>query len=96
MKFDIKRKLNDSAFVESLSKIANTNFVAKSMVSLFVWFIALIPAYIFFLIRWAVDPTGFWQEIFLLLVVGIFAGPLQVGCIVIAVAITVMLIFDEF
>lgn len=96
MKFDIKRKLNDSAFMESLSKFANTNFVGKTVVSLFIWSIALIPTYIFFLIRWAIDPTGFWEEIAVLVVVGIFAGPVQVACIVIAVAITLMLIFEEF
>jgi len=96
MKINIKKSLENSTFIESLKKLANTNFVAKSMFSLFIWFIALIPTYIFFLIRWAVGPSGFWEELALIIVLAVVAGWVQVGTIFFAVIITVMLIFDEF
>jgi len=92
----MKTKLMDAGFMKKLVKFSNTNFVAKTLTGLLIWFIALIPAYIFFLIRWAVDPTGFWQEIALIIVLAIVAGWVQVGTIFFAVILTLMLIFDEF
>lgn len=92
MKIDIKKIME----MNYIKRLVNSNFVGKIVVNLIVWAIVLIPTYMFFLIRWGVDPVGFWQELGLLCVFGVFVGWIQVWFIFIGVAITFMLIFDEF
>jgi len=92
MKIDIK-KIMEMGYIK---RLASSNFVGKTVVGLIVWVIALIPTYIFFLIRWGVDPVGFWQELGLVCVVGFFVGWMQIWFIFLSVAVTFMLIFDEF
>jgi hypothetical protein len=82
-------------FTAWITKFANKNWVAKIIILLFIWPIALIPTWIYILIRWLISPFGFWEELATFLVCALFIGWIQVIGLVIAVAMSLVLILDD-
>jgi hypothetical protein len=78
-----------------IRKCANKNWVAKIIVLCIIWPIALIPFWIYLLFRWLIDPFGFWQELAVLVVWGFVIGWIQVIALVLAVPMSLILIFDD-
>jgi hypothetical protein len=78
-----------------IKKITNKNWVAKFIVLLIIWPIALIPTWLYMLIRYLISPFGFWQELATFLVCAIFIGWIQVIGLFIAVAMSLVLMFDD-
>ena len=95
MMFINKEQLKRNRFVQYLKKFANSNFVAKILVGLFVWSIALIPFYIYLLFRWLIDPMGFWQEFAVVFGFAIAIGWAQGILFFLAIALTIFLIFED-
>ena len=75
-------------------KIPNT-VVAKIAVITCFWVIALVPTWIYLLIRVMADPTGFWQELAIIFICMIIMGWAQVLLAVVATFITVAVIVDD-
>ena len=71
------------------------SFVAKAIVTLVIWFGALIPFWIYLIIRMIASPTGFWQELAIIVICGVVIGWLQVILAVGAFAISVAVIVDD-
>jgi len=90
-----KESLKKSKFVQSLKKFANNNIVAKILVGSIMWIIIPVPAYLYFLVRWLINPFGFWQEIALLAAFFIGIGWLQGMLLFFGVAFTLMIIFED-
>ena len=78
-----------------LVSFCNKNWVAKTIVISIVWFFALIPAWLYFIVRYLVDPVGFWQELALLVVSAIAIGWLQGIFIFIGVGATLVVLTDD-
>ena len=93
--FPNKESLKRNKFIQSLKKFSNSNFVAKILVGLFVWGIALIPVYIYLLFRWLIDPMGFWQEFALILGFAVVIGWVQGLFLFLAIILTIFLIFED-
>jgi hypothetical protein len=79
-----------------INKIANKNWVAKIIVSFLIWSVALIPFWIYLFFRWLIAPFGFWQELATIVVWGLVLGWLQVIGLVLAIPMTLMLIFENW
>lgn len=79
-----------------INKVSKKSWVEKIIVSFLIWTAALIPFWIYLLFRWLIEPFGFWQELATIVVWGIVLGWLQVIGLVLAVPLTLVLIFDNF
>ena len=89
------KRIKENNFVEWLEGIAKSNFVAKTIISILIWVVVLIPTWLYFGVRGLIDPVGFWQELALLAGALICAGWLQVIFIVFGVALTLALILED-
>jgi len=78
-----------------IKKATNKNWIAKIIVLFIIWPIALIPTWLYMLIRYLISPFGFWEELATFLVCAIFIGWIQVIALVLAVAMSLVLIFDD-
>lgn len=90
-----KESLKKTKIVQSLKKFANHNIVAKVIVGLFVWIIALIPTWLYVGVRWLIDPTGFWQELAIFGIFAIIIGLVQFLLFLGGVILTIVLIFED-
>jgi len=94
MKFDIK-DMKRNKFVQSLKKFANNNIIAKIIVGIVMWILIPIPAYLYFFVRYLIDPFGFWQEIALLATFFIGIGWLQGILLFFGITISLFLVFED-
>jgi hypothetical protein len=90
-----KKSLTKSRIGMWISNQVNSNWFAKTVISISIWAIVFIPVYIYAAIRWLVDPVGFWQELAIVVVCGICLGWLQCVLLIFGFALTMMLIFDD-
>jgi hypothetical protein len=79
----------------STIKMINSNFVAKTIAVLVIWAIALIPVWIYLILRALIDPIGFWQELATFLVCAISMGWIQAITAFIGFIVSGSIIFDE-
>lgn len=86
---------NIDKFKKEVVKFANSNIFVKFILGLVIWVVALIPVYIFFTIRWLIDPMGFWQEMAVFLICAVLFGWVQVAAFILAVALTFALILED-
>lgn len=91
-KFDL---IFESNFMKSVKKFVNSNFVAKFVITIGIWIIAFVPAYVYFGVRFLIDPVGFWQEIALIVAFVFCLGWLQTAFIFFGVALTLFLMFED-
>lgn len=71
------------------------NFVAKTIVTIIIWAVALIPVYVALGLYHLLDPVGFWQMAAFLAISVFFLGGFQVFLGFIALAMTLHLIFEQ-
>jgi len=90
-----KETLKKNKFVQYLKKFTNSNFVAKILVGIIIWVIIPVPAYLYFFVRYLIDPFGFWQEIALLVAFFIGLGWLQGILLFFGIILTLFLIFED-
>jgi len=82
-------------FTVWIKRATNKSWIAKIIVLLILWPIALVPVWIYLLIRYLISPFGFWQELATFLVCAIFIGWIQVIALVLAIGMSLVLIFDD-
>lgn len=87
-KIEIKKFINNNSFI-------NSNFVFKFIVSIFIFIFALIPTWVYLLIRWFIEPHGFWQEFAILAASSVALGWLQIILIVIGGTIILQLLLED-
>lgn len=85
----------NSKLVEKITNFFKSNIVSKFIGVIITWIIALIPVWIYLLLRIPIDPVGFWQELALFIVFLIMGGWLQFILIILACAITYSILTDE-
>lgn len=78
-----------------IKKATNKSWIAKIIVLFIIWPIALIPTWLYMLIRWLISPSGFWEELATFLVCAIFIGWVQVIALILAIGMSLVLIFDD-
>ncbi len=99
----IKFRLEDiknSKIIKKFRKFINNkdvldSFLAKSLASIVIWIGALIPIWLYILVRWIASPIGFWQELAIIVICGIVMGWLQVILAILAFAATIGIITNE-
>lgn len=96
MRFPTMYDVKNSRFSKWVIDICNTNIGAKIIVSLLIWGIALIPFYLYLLIRWGIGPEGFWQELALIIAACIGIGWLQGFLLFFAIFLTIAVITEDF
>lgn len=89
-----KERMKNNSFVKSLKRFANSNFVANILVGIMIWVIALIPTWIYFIIRALIAPVGFWQEFALFGIFAILIGWLQAVFIIFGAACTIVILLE--
>ena len=87
--------VKNNKFVKSLKNFANSNFVAKIIIAIIIWAVALIPTWIYIITRLLIDPAGFWQELALFCIFAIVIGWLQAILAIFGGVITIRAIFDK-
>lgn len=95
MRIPSKTEVKKSSIYQATVRFCNSNFVVKTIVLFIIWVIVCIPVYIYFLIRWAVDPTGFWQEIATILVCILAIGWFQAILLFFGTVLTLMVITED-
>ena len=95
MRIPSKEGIKKSKLYKSLVKFCNTNFVAKTIVIFIIWVVVCIPVYIYLLIRWAVGPVGFWQEIATIVVCVLAIGWFQAILLFFGTILSLMVITEE-
>lgn len=90
-----KENMKNNKFIQSLKRFANNNIVAKLLIGIIMWIIILIPAYLYFFVRYLIDPFGFWQEVALIVIFFIGLGWIQAILLFFGIALTFILIFED-
>lgn len=90
-----RKKVRNSGFTRSLRRFANSNFVAKIIVGIVIWIFALIPAELYFIVRWLIEPATFWQEFAIFCAFAIGIGWIQAILIFFGGVLTIAVIIDE-
>lgn len=92
----IKELLINNKIYKSLLKFANSNIVAKTIVIAVFWAIALIPTWIYLLLRWFINPIDFWQELAIFLVCSITMGWIQLILMIVVIGLTLKIMTEDF
>jgi hypothetical protein len=92
----IKEYFENNKIIQSIEKFANSNIVAKTIAISVFWAIGLVPVWIYLLIRWFIDPIGFWQELAVFLVCAITMGWIQFILAFIVIILTAKIITEDF
>lgn len=96
MKQKTKDFLTNNRISQSLLGFANSNIGAKIIIIPIFWAIALVPVWIYLLIRWLIEPINFWQELAVFLVCGITMGWIQFILLFIVVILSLKIITEDF
>ena len=93
------KDIRNSEIMKSFKKLiggnAFTTVVAKLAVTICFWVIALVPMWIYLLIRMVAGPDNFWQELAIVVVCMVIMGWAQVLLAIVAAFITVAIIIDD-
>ena len=90
-----KKDIQNNKTVKRIKKFTNSSFFAKTIIGIVLWVGALIPTWIYFLIRWAAGPDGFWEEFALIAICLIVIGWLQALLFFFAFVLTIVLILED-
>jgi len=96
MKFPSKRDIMNSKPIQGLIKWANTNTGAKIIILSLIWLVVSIPFDLYLLVRWGIGPSGFWEEIALILVAILCIGWLQGILIFLGIFVSIALLLEDF
>lgn len=76
------RNLRNHEWVKRFKNFTNssagTSVIAKTIVGLIIWVCALIPTWIYLIVRWIANPSTFWQEFAIVVICMIVMGWIQV------------------
>lgn len=90
-----KQQIRRSWIYNKLADFCNTSIVAKTIVTFLIWAVALIPVYLYLLVRWGMAPDGFWQELALIIVCAVVIGWLQGFLLFFAIVLTLFVIGED-
>jgi len=88
--------IKNSKVYKTSVRWTNTNFVAKLVCLIVIWFVVSIPLDLYLLTRLAVGPDGFWQELAMILVAVIAIGWLQGILLFFGIVLSIALIAEDF
>ncbi len=71
------RDITNSKFITTFLKAADSNIVAKIIVILIFWGIALCPVYLYLFVNWIASPDTFWQSFAIIVIFLVTIGWLQ-------------------
>ena len=80
MRFSVSAITQSERYKKTMRWIANAtnkSWIAAVIVLSIVWVIALIPTWLYLIVRWGIGPAGFWEELALFAVACIAIGWLQ-------------------
>jgi len=93
------QSLKNNKWMKSFKRFTDCSdfisFIAKAIFTLIIWAIALIPFWLYLVIRLIAEPVGFWQELATVALCIIFMGWFQVMLAFGAAVLTASLIFDD-
>lgn len=89
------QELKNSKFGRELRKAANSNFIARIIVLIIIWSVALVPTWLYLLTRALVDPFGFWQEIALFALFAVILGWAQFILAIVGSVMSLVTIFED-
>ena len=92
---DIKQSKPFMKIKEITSSSGFISGFIKTIAIVIFWIIALIPTWLYLLIRWMAGPEGFWQELAIVIICMVVIGWLQVILAFGAVFLSFALIFDD-
>ena len=95
MKLPSKQQVRQSWVYRKMCDFCNNSIVAKIIVSFLIWAVALIPVYLYLLVRWGMGPDGFWQELALIIVCAVVIGWLQGFLLFFAIVLTLLVIGED-
>ena len=99
MKFSIASIKKSDAYKKTMrwiSQTCNKGWIAMTIVLSIIWVVALIPTWLYLIVRWGLGPAGFWEELGLLAVACITIGWLQGILIFFAIFGSIGLVLDEY
>lgn len=95
MKFS-KEAFMNSKIIQYILGFSTSNFVFKIIALIIIWTIALIPFYIYLLVRWVTNAEGFWQEFAVFLGCAMTIGWMQGLSLFIVIILSFKVIFEDF
>ena len=93
---DIKDKIREWYKDSWLEKFVYSSPVAKLIVTIVVWLIAMIPTEFIVVLWWIVGPVGFWQKFAMIAIPLCLGGWIQIILIGAAVIVTIGIIAEDF
>jgi len=91
--------LKNSRFMQTVKNFFNkgavASFIAKTIATCIIWVGALIPTWLYLLVRMIAGPEGFWQELAILVICAIVVGWLQVILAIIAFVLTFAILVED-
>lgn len=94
-----KNAIKNSAAMKKLNKITSSNvyisFVVKTVLMIILWACALVPTWLYLLVRWSIGPATFWQDFAIFVVAAVVAGWLQVLLAIFGFIITFIILFED-
>ena len=94
MKISI-RSFKNTKLYNWAENLVNTNGFAKAVILHGIWAIALIPTYLYLLVRWGIGPDGFWEELALAVLAILVIGWLQGLLIFFGIVLTLVILFEN-
>ena len=88
-------KFKKSGFYRWVCDVCNTGPVAKFIVTALIWLVVSVPFDLYLLVRWGMDPNGFWQELAMLIVWGIVLGWLQGILVFFGIILTIAVLLED-
>lgn len=91
----ITKQFTEGRFVNWLEGISKSNFIAKTIVSIIIWIIALVPVWLYVFARWLCGPATFWQELAIIALAAVTVGWLQCISFIFAAVVTFTIMFED-
>jgi len=98
-RFPTMKDVRNSKVMKEFKRITGSNpfitFVAKTIMIIIFWLIALIPTWLYIGIRLIAGPENFWQELAIIVICMLVTGWIQLLTAIIAAFITVAVFVDD-
>ena len=69
--------------------------IIKGISLVMIWVCALIPVWIYLLVRWLIEPMDFWQEFAIFCVMAVTIGWIQLILAVVGIVFSMILITED-
>lgn len=91
----VSENAKNSKLRKKVKEFGNSSFLAKLFCGGIIWIGALIPTWLYLIVRWIASPTDFWQEFAIFMICAIVIGWLQVILAIFAFGLTIALLIDD-